>query len=155
MRTLLSLGLALCLGCVSTACSGGSSEPASNNQATGTEATGTEVAGSEATGSEATGSEATGTEVAQGTGTAATEGTRTEVGAFCGSRGASPCPAGTFCDYVAGSNCGADDGGGRCEPIPAMCTREFMPVCGCDGQTHPTACTAHAAGVSVAHDGPC
>ncbi len=73
----------------------------------------------------------------------------------CGTRGASPCPTGTFCDYVAGSNCGADDRGGRCEPVPEMCTREFMPVCGCDGTTYPTACVAHSAAVSVAHDGPC
>lgn len=138
MRT---LSLALALGCVLTACSGGSAEPAS----TGTEATGTEAPGTEATGT--TGTEATGTEGTEATGA-------TEV-AVCGTRGASPCPTGTFCDYVAGSNCGADDRGGHCEPIPAMCTREFMPVCGCDGQTHPTACTAHAAGVSVAHDGPC
>ncbi len=147
MRT-LSLALALAFGCVLTACSGGSAEPASTGtEATGTEATGTEATGTEATGTEATGTEATGTEA-----TGATGGTEVAV---CGTRGASPCPTGTFCDYVAGSNCGADDRGGHCEPIPAMCTREFMPVCGCDGQTHPTACTAHAAGVSVAHDGPC
>jgi hypothetical protein len=75
--------------------------------------------------------------------------------AVCGTRGASPCPVGTYCDYVAGSNCGADDRGGRCEPVPEMCTREFMPVCGCDGTTYPTACVAHSAAVSVAHDGPC
>jgi len=75
--------------------------------------------------------------------------------AVCGTRGAAACPVGTFCDYVAGSNCGADDRGGRCEPIPQMCTREFMPVCGCDGTTYPTACVAHTAAASVAHDGPC
>ena len=136
MRILFSVSLALVLF---TACSGGSSEPASSSEATGTAATGTEVAGG------------TSNEAAEGPDT---EGTGPEV-AVCGTRGASPCPAGTFCDYVAGSNCGADDRGGRCEPIPAACTRELMPVCGCDGQTHPTACTAHSAGVSVAHDGPC
>lgn len=73
----------------------------------------------------------------------------------CGTRGAAPCPSGTFCDFPAGSQCGATDAGGRCEPIPTACTREYRPVCGCDGQTHPTACVAHSAGVSVAHDGPC
>lgn len=73
----------------------------------------------------------------------------------CGTRGAAPCPSGTFCDFPAGSQCGATDGGGSCVAIPTACTREYRPVCGCDGQTHPTACVAHSAGVSVSHDGPC
>ena len=77
------------------------------------------------------------------------------TGALCGTRGAAACPTGTFCDFAAGANCGADDRGGHCAIIPDVCTREYMPVCGCDGQTHPTACTAHSHGVAVAHDGPC
>lgn len=79
----------------------------------------------------------------------------TTGGAVCGTRGATQCAAGTFCNYAPGSNCGADDRGGQCEPIPEVCTREYMPVCGCDGQTHATACVAHSHGVAVAHDGPC
>jgi len=77
------------------------------------------------------------------------------TGAVCGSRGSAPCPDGTFCDFPMGSQCGASDGGGRCAAIPEVCTREYAPVCGCDGQTHSTACVAHSTGVSVAHDGPC
>ena len=77
------------------------------------------------------------------------------TGALCGARGAASCPTGTFCDFAAGANCGADDRGGHCAIVPDVCTREYDPVCGCDGQTHPTACTAHAQGVAVAHDGPC
>lgn len=73
----------------------------------------------------------------------------------CGTRGAAPCPSGSFCDFPAGSQCGATDAGGRCAPIPSACTREYRPVCGCDGQTYPTACVAHSSGVSVSHDGPC
>ena len=83
------------------------------------------------------------------------EGAQPETGQLCGTRGAAQCPAGTFCDFDPGSNCGADDRGGHCAVIPEVCTREYMPVCGCDGQTHPTACTAHSNGVAVAHDGPC
>jgi hypothetical protein len=83
------------------------------------------------------------------------EPTPTATGALCGTRGAAQCAAGTFCDFAAGSNCGADDRGGHCAPIPEVCTREYNPVCGCDGQTHPTACTANASSVSVAHPGPC
>lgn len=76
-------------------------------------------------------------------------------GALCGTRGAPECPEGQFCDFPDGSDCGATDRGGRCVAKPEMCTREFRPVCGCDGQTHPTACVAHSNGVSVAHEGEC
>ena len=83
------------------------------------------------------------------------EATPPATGALCGTRGAAQCPAGTFCDFALDANCGATDQGGHCAEIPQMCTREYMPVCGCDGATHPTACTAHSSGVAVAHDGPC
>ena len=77
------------------------------------------------------------------------------TGPLCGTRGAAQCGPGAFCDFAAGSNCGADDRGGHCAAVPEVCTREYNPVCGCDGQTHATACVAHSASVSVAHDGPC
>jgi hypothetical protein len=83
-----------------------------------------------------------------GTGTGASD-------PVCGTRGAAACPDGQFCDFPEGSECGATDRGGHCVARPEMCTREFNPVCGCDGQTHPTACVAHSNGVSVAHAGEC
>jgi hypothetical protein len=73
----------------------------------------------------------------------------------CGSRGLAPCGADEYCDWPPSAQCGAADAPGVCRPRPRMCTREYRPVCGCDGQTHPTACVAASAGVSVAHDGPC
>ena len=76
-------------------------------------------------------------------------------GKLCGTRGASACGAGEFCNYEPDKDCGATDRGGSCEVKPAACTADFTPVCGCDDKTYGNACTAHAAGVSVKSSGEC
>ena len=76
-------------------------------------------------------------------------------GASCGSRGMAPCPGSEYCDFPAGSECGALDKGGVCRAPAHNCATIAKPVCGCDGATYPNACEAAVKGVSVAKDGPC
>jgi len=65
------------------------------------------------------------------------------------------CAAATFCKFGLDAVCGAGDQTGTCEPIPAACTQDFTPVCGCDGMNYANACAANAAGASVASRGEC
>jgi hypothetical protein len=46
-------------------------------------------------------------------------------------------------------------GNGYCMPRPETCTKEYAPVCGCDGKTYGNRCEAARSGEDVASLGPC
>ena len=72
--------------------------------------------------------------------------------AVCGGPG--ECATGYFCDKPAGT-CAEPGAQGTCTEMKPMCTRDWRPVCGCDGNTYGNDCTRIAAGVSKDHDGEC
>jgi hypothetical protein len=72
------------------------------------------------------------------------------VGAAC----PGGCSAGEFCFSTDGS-CSVDGGIGECRKAAAACTSSAQQVCGCDGDTYGSECSAISNGASIVHPGAC
>ena len=73
---------------------------------------------------------------------------------LCGGIQGLQCGEGQFCELPAGQ-CQVADSQGTCEFQPQMCTRDYRPVCGCDGRTYGNDCDRQSAGVQKDYDGEC
>ena len=51
------------------------------------------------------------------------------------------------------ADCDGEDG--QCVDKPQMCTRDWRPVCGCDGKVYGNACEAASAGQNIDYEGEC
>jgi hypothetical protein len=56
-------------------------------------------------------------------------------------------------EYCMRDGCGNEPG--TCTPRPELCTMDYTPVCGCDGNTYGNRCEASTSGVNVDHEGSC
>jgi hypothetical protein len=79
------------------------------------------------------------------------------AGQPCGGAAGGVCDKGLWCEPPTG---GCASAGGICVAVPRVCvarknSKNFRPVCGCNGKTYSSDCFRRAYRVAKAHDGKC
>ncbi len=75
-------------------------------------------------------------------------------GEVCGTVAKVQCAEGLWCDPKPGT-CGDENAFGKCVRETKICTREYIPVCGCNERTYSNNCGRRAAKVGLNYKGKC
>jgi hypothetical protein len=76
------------------------------------------------------------------------------IGETCDGIAAIKCDNGLWCEHPEGQ-CKVADASGTCIKAPEVCTQDYQPVCGCDGETYGNDCMRKAAKVQLDYGGEC